>query len=125
MTLRIDHIAGGIFIVFGIVVFALSGDLPIGSLAFPGAGMMPKLVTALMIVFGLALVLRARESAAFATLAWGDLWHAVPVALITAAATLLYTTLGFLITMALMLFALTAGVERRNLIVSALFSLGV
>ena len=30
MTLRSDHIAGAVFVVLGIVVFALSGDLPFG-----------------------------------------------------------------------------------------------
>ena len=43
MTLRSDHVAGAAFVVFGIVVFALSGDLPFGRLSAPGAGMMPKL----------------------------------------------------------------------------------
>ena len=40
---------GGAFVVFGIVVFALSGDLPFGRLSAPGAGMMPKLLIVLMI----------------------------------------------------------------------------
>ena len=44
MILRQDHVAGGVFIVAGALVFAVSGDLPFGTLASPGAGMMPKLV---------------------------------------------------------------------------------
>ena len=44
MTLRTDHVAGAIFVAFGLLVFAVSGDLPFGTLSFPGAGMMPKLV---------------------------------------------------------------------------------
>ena len=47
MTLHTDHVAGGVFVAFGALVFALSGDLPIGTLSFPGAGMMPKLVAGL------------------------------------------------------------------------------
>ena len=57
MTLRSDHIAGGVFVAFGLLVFALSGDLPVGTLSFPGAGMMPKLVAGLVILFGLLLIL--------------------------------------------------------------------
>ena len=76
MTLRTDHIAGGVFVAFGLLVFALSGDLPVGTLSFPGAGMMPKLVAGLVIVFGLLLILRANESAPFATIPWRDLPHA-------------------------------------------------
>ena len=42
--LRTDHVAGAAFIAFGVLVIAPSGDLPIGTLSLPGAGMMPKLV---------------------------------------------------------------------------------
>ncbi len=44
---------------------------------------------------------------------------------ITAAAIALYQTLGFLITMALLLFALLFGAERRNILAAAAFSVGV
>ena len=125
MTLRTDHIAGGFFIVFGIVVLAISGDLPIGRLSMPGAGMMPKLVASLIIVFGLILVLRGRESEPLASLRWNDLPHAIRVIGITAVAVLLYTTLGFAVTMALLLFTLIAGAERRNPLHAALYSIGV
>src|SRR5262249_42786866 len=107
VTLRSDHIAGGVFVAFGLLVFALSGDLPVGTLSFPGAVMMPKLVAGLVILFGLLLILRANESAPFATISWRDLPHAARVVAITAAAVALYQTLGFLVTMALLLFALT------------------
>jgi putative tricarboxylic transport membrane protein len=125
VTLRTDHVAGGIFVAFGLLIFALSGDLPFGTLAFPGAGMMPKLVAALLIVFGLVLALRANESAPLASLPWSDLPHAVRVVVITAAAIALYQTLGFLITMALLLFTLTFGTERRPLLPAVAFSIGV
>jgi putative tricarboxylic transport membrane protein len=125
VTLRTDHVAGGFFVVFAIVVLAVSGDLPMGRLSMPGAGMMPKLVAGLLILFGLLLVLRARESEPLATVRWDDLPHAARVIGIAAAAVALYTTLGFAVTMALLLFALTAGAERRNPLHAALYSVGV
>jgi hypothetical protein len=125
VTLRSDHIAGGVFVAFGLLVFALSGDLPVGTLSFPGAGMMPKLVAGLVILFGLLLILRANESAPFATVSWRDLPHAARVVAITAAAIALYQTLGFLVTMALLLFALTFGAERRHPLAAGAFSIGV
>ena len=124
MTLRADHIAGGLAIAAALAVLAVSGDLPFGTLAFPGAGMMPKLVCALMILFGAMLLLRGGASAPFSEIAWGDLPHAVRVLAITAAAVALYTTLGFIVTMTLMLFALVA-FEGRNLIAAAVYSLGI
>jgi hypothetical protein len=125
VILRTDHVAGGAFIAFGAVVLALSGDLPVGSLSMPGAGMLPKLVAILLIVFGLVIVLRGRESAPLASLSWNDLPHAARVVAITAIAIALYQTLGVLITMALMLFTLIFGAERRNPLAAAAFSIGV
>jgi lysylphosphatidylglycerol synthetase-like protein (DUF2156 family) len=125
MTLRTDHIVGGVFVAFSLVVLAFSRDLPTGSLSFPGAGMWPKLVAALIILFGLALIVRGGESPPLATLSWTDLPHALRVVVITAAAIALYQTLGFLVTMALMLFTLIFGTERRPLLPAAAFSIGV
>ena len=125
MTLRTDHAAGGVFVAFGLVVLAMSGDLPFGTLSFPGAGMMPKLVAGAMIFFGLVLVLRAGESAPLARIGRGDLWHAARVTAITAAAIALYRTLGFIVTMTLLLFALVFGTERRHPLYAGIFSLSV
>jgi Tripartite tricarboxylate transporter TctB family len=125
VILRTDHVAGGAFIAFGALVLALSGDLQVGSLSMPGAGMLPKLVAILLIVFGLVIVLRAQESAPLASLSWNDLPHAARVVVITAIAIALYQTLGVVITMALMLFTLIFGAERRNPLAAAAFSIGV
>ena len=124
MTLRSDHIAGGAFVALGLLVFALSGDLPFGTLSFPGAGMMPKVIAGFLILFALLLILRAKESAPVATVPWGDLPHAARVVAITVAAIALYQTLGFAIAMTLLLFALTFFTERRNPLVAAAFSIG-
>ena len=64
MTLRADHVAGAAFVVFGLLIIALSGDLPVGQLSMPGSGFLPKIVAALTIVFGLVLILRARRKRA-------------------------------------------------------------
>ncbi len=114
MTLRADHVAGGAFVVFGILIIALSGDLPAGQLSMPGSGFLPKIVAVLTIILGLALIVRASESPTFATIAWSDGAHAALVTVIAVVATALYTKLGFLITMASMMIALLIVVERRK-----------
>jgi hypothetical protein len=124
MTIRSDHVAGAVVIVVGLVVWALSGDLPTGRLSMPGAGMMPKLMCSLLIFFGAVLILRGGDSGPFADISWRDLAHAAPVMAITAAAVALYTTLGFVLSMGLMLFALLC-LERRNLIAAAAYSAGI
>ncbi len=124
MALRSDQIAGGAAFAAALAVLAASGDLPFGTLSFPGAGMLPKLVCGGMILFGAILILRGGASAPFSEIAWRDLPHAMRVLAITAPAVALYTTLGFIVTMSLMLFALVA-CERKNLVAAAGFSLGV
>ena len=64
VILRRDHIAGGAFVAAGVLVLAVSHDLPFGTLASPGAGMLPMLVIALMILFGLILVAAGRREPA-------------------------------------------------------------
>jgi hypothetical protein len=125
VTLRSDHIAGAAFVAFGILVFALSGDLPFGRLSAPGAGMMPKLLIALLIVFGIALVLGGAASQPLADIDWSDRNHAVMLVAITGIAVSLYQTLGFILTMTLLVFTLLVVVERRDVLRAAAYSIGL
>ena len=87
--------------------------------------MMPKLVLGAMLAFGFILLARARGSPPLGAIAWDDFPHAVRLIAITAACIAVYTWLGFIITMSLLLFGLTCVVERKPIISAALFSLGV
>jgi putative tricarboxylic transport membrane protein len=124
MTLRRDHVAGGVFVVAGLLVLAVSGDLPFGTLASPGAGMLPTLAVALMMAFGLILLAQARRSPPLAEANWTDLPHAIRVAVVAAAAATLYVSLGFALTIPLLLFTLIFLVERRPLLPAIAFSIG-
>jgi hypothetical protein len=103
----------------------LGQDLPFGSLTAPGAGMMPKLAAALMMLFAALLFVGARESPPAASIDWSDRGHAALVLLITGAAVIAYRPLGFLITMAALVFVLLVGVERRPLLHAAAYSVGL
>jgi putative tricarboxylic transport membrane protein len=125
MILRADHIAGAFFVGFGLLVLALSGDLPTGSLSMPGSGFLPKIAAVLTILFGIVLILRAGESKPFATLSWNDAKHAGMVVGITAAAIALFERLGFLTTNILLILALLVVIERRRLLPAIAYSVGV
>jgi hypothetical protein len=125
VKLRRDHVAGGAFVAVGALVLALSNDLPFGTLASPGAGMLPTLLVSLLMALGAVLFARAGESPPLNDITWADLPHAVRVAAVAAAAAALYTVLGFVVTMAALLFALTFLVERKPLLPAAAFSIGV
>ena len=125
VVLRRDHIAGGVFIAAGAILFAVSGDLPFGTLASPGAGMMPKLVLGLLMAFGAILALRAGESPPLAELPWNDLTHAVTVVAVSAVAIALYIVIGFVLSVTLLLFVLLYFIERRKLWPALAVSIGV
>jgi Tripartite tricarboxylate transporter TctB family len=125
MTLRSDHVAGAAFVIFGAIVFALSGDLPFGRLSAPGAGMMPKLLIVLMIAFGIVLMLAATAGAPFAEIDWSDRNHALMLVVIAGLAIALYQTLGFILTMTLLVFTLLIVIERRDVLRAAAYSIGV
>jgi hypothetical protein len=108
-----------------VVVFATSGDLPFGSLTAPGAGMMPKVVTAFMMLFAGLIVAGAAASEPLSTIDWSDRGHAALLVVITAAGVLAYRPLGFLVTMTLLVFCLLVVVERRNALVAAAYSVGL
>ena len=107
------------------LIFAVSGDLPFGTLAAPGAGMMPKVMAGFMILFAALLVLGAAQSAPLATVDWSDRGHAALVVLVTGAAAAAYRSLGFLITMTLLVFCLLVIVERKNALRAAAYSIAL
>jgi Tripartite tricarboxylate transporter TctB family len=123
ITLRSDHAAGIFFIALGIFVFAVSGDLPFGTLSSPGAGMMPKLMAGLMVAFAAVTVAAGGASKRLGEIDWSDRWHALLVVLITAAAIFAYQRLGFLVTMSLLVFTLLIVIERRNVLIAAAYSI--
>ena len=122
MQIRADHVAGTFFVAVGLLVIALSGDLPFGQLSMPGAGFLPILVAVLIIVLGASLFLRAGESPSFSEIEWDDSSHALKVIAIIFAAAALYTLLGFIITMILMMVALLVVIERKNVVRAVAYS---
>lgn len=124
MIVRVDHVVGAAAIGAGMIIWAMSGDLPTGRLSMPGAGMMPRLICALLVLFGAMLIVRAGDSARFSGIDWSDRRHALRVLGLTATAVVLYTTAGFIVVMTLLLFALIA-LEGRHLVAAALYSVGL
>lgn len=122
--LRTDQVAGAAAIILGIAVLAISGDLPFGKVSFPGAGMFPKLLCGALIIFGIAVVFSGADAPVVADAGWGDLRHAAPVLAIAAAAVALHTTLGFILSVGLMLFGLVL-LERRSILRAAIYGAAV
>jgi hypothetical protein len=124
VQVRRDHVAGGAMLIVGALVLAASTDLPFGTLASPGAGMLPTVVVVFLMAFASVLLLGAGASPPLGAIAWTDAAHALRVVSATAAAVALYVPLGFIASIALLLFVLTFLVERKSLLSSLAFSAG-
>jgi hypothetical protein len=124
MQVRRDHVAGAVILAAGALVLAASTDLPFGTLASPGAGMLPTVVIVLMLAFAVVLLLGAGASPPLGAIAWTDAAHALRVIGVTAAAVALYIPLGFIASIALLLFVLTFLVERKPFVIALAFSGG-
>src|SRR5262245_2255225 len=124
MQVRRDHVAGAVMLLAGALVLAASTDLPFGTLASPGAGMLPTVVIVVMMAFAALLWLGAGASPPLGAIAWADAGHALRVLGVTAAAVALYIPLGFVASVALLLFVLTFAVERKPFINALAFSGG-
>ena len=86
--------------------------------------MMPKLAAGLMMLFAAVLIF-APSGVRAASIDWSDRNHAALLVIITALAVAAYRPLGFLLAMSLLVFALLVVVERRNLVIAAVYSIGL
>ncbi len=125
MIARRDHIAGAAFAIGGALVYAAGGDLPFGTLASPGPGMLPTLAIAIMMLFALIIFAQAGDSPPLRTISWSDGRHALRVVAAAAATIAAYQQAGFLLAIGVMLFVLVFAVERKGLVRSVAFSIGV
>jgi hypothetical protein len=117
-----DRLAGLAIMAVAGAVWLLSTDLPVGSLSFPGSGLMPKLALALMAGLGAALAIGGGSSPSVRTLGWEDFSHAWPVVLCTACAIWLYPRIGFLFAVPALIFTLLLA-ERRNPLAAIAYAL--
>jgi hypothetical protein len=76
-------------------------------------------------LFAALVIAGARESVPLASIDWSDRGHAALVLAISAAAVIAYRPLGFLITMALLVFALLVVVERRDVLRAGAYAVAV
>ena len=102
-----------------------SRRLPFRSLRTPGPAFVPVALAAVLLLFGLLLVVVSGKAPALSTLAWTEGRHAIAIFAVCAFAALALERLGFRPTVALSLLFLLGVVERRDPIFTAVFSLGL
>lgn len=99
--------------------------LPFGSISQPGPAAWPLALAALLALLSLAVFAGATASPASRELQWGERRHAFAVIMAAAFAALALETLGFPLTMLVLLLFLIGVIERRRLLPTILVSAGI
>ena len=122
---RRDHVAGAVLLAFGALALALGTELPFGTPASPGPGMLPVLSIGLLMALAVVVLITARSSPPLAAIDWSDLPHALRVLAVACVAVALYEVLGFIPTIFLLLLVLILAIERMPLATSLAISIGM
>jgi hypothetical protein len=121
-----DRVAGAVLALIGLFVVSESvlsaRRLPLGTLRTPGPAYVPVLLAALLIAFGIVLVLWGRGAMRMRLVAWTEWRHAVAIFAVCAFAAFMLERIGFRLTMALVLLVLLALVERQGVVFAVLYA---
>ena len=110
--MTIDRISGGFLLLLGLFVVWERRVLPLGTHSHPGPGYFPLVLAILLIILGGILLLRGGLAPAFRTLRWEEGRHAAAILGCSLFATFAMESLGYRLTMIIVLGFLFGGVER-------------
>ena len=102
-----------------------SRALPLGTLYNPGPAYMPVVLALLVILFGVVMAATGGTAPRLGGVGWGEGRHALVILIVCAFAALSLERLGWRTTIALVLAFLLGVVERKGVLVTAVFSLGL
>ena len=123
--LTTDRVAGAALALLALVVFWESRKLPLGSLSKPGPAYMPAALAAVLLAFGIALVVVGGRAAKLAAVGWSEWRHAVAIFAVCAFAAWALERLGYRATVTVALAFLLGVVERKGVVFTAAFSLAL
>ena len=110
--MTIDRVSGAFFILLGLFVIWERRVLPLGTPGNPGPGYFPLLLAILLILLGGILVIRGGQAVALRSVKWPEARTALAILVCCAFATLGMETLGYRVTMILILGFLFGFLER-------------
>jgi len=122
--LTTDRVAGGVLVLFSLIVLFESRRLPLGSLRNPGPAYVPMALAIVLLGFGALLFVFSGKAPALSSVGWTEWRHALAIFLVCAFAALALERLGFRVTIALALAFLLKVVERKGTMLTAALSIG-
>jgi putative tricarboxylic transport membrane protein len=122
-----DRLAGGALALLGLSVLEECRrlGLPLGSVRTPGPAYMPVVLALLLLLFGLLVIAFGGRSLRVGAARWSEWRHAVAILVTCVFAALALERLGYRLTITAALLFLLAVVERKGLLVSAAFAIGL
>lgn len=122
--LRSDQLSGLVLFALGVFVAWYNRDYPLGSLQEPGPGYTPLLIAIFLAAMGLLIALTGGSSTRFAEMRWPEGRRAAVILLACAVATYALEPLGYIVTIAALLFFFVGVLERRGIVATTLMALG-
>lgn len=122
---RVDTLIGALALALAAAFAWQSAALPLGSVSNPGAAFFPLAVAGLLALGGVLMLVAAPASQRLREVAWPELGHAVQIVAVCAFASLALERLGYRLTVAAMLVALLAGVERKPVLAALAIAAGL
>ncbi|MBI2205008.1 MAG: tripartite tricarboxylate transporter TctB family protein [Candidatus Rokubacteria bacterium] len=127
--LTTDRVAGAVLVALGLFMTWESlwsaRRLPLGSVRTPGPAYMPTLLAALLIVFGVVVLMLGARSGRISAVGWTEWRHTAGILVACAACAVLLERLGFRLTIALLLFTLLGVLERKHVVFALGFALAL
>ena len=122
--MTVNRISGTVLLAFAIYMAIETRHLPLGSSSQPGPAYLPLILTLLMAILGVILICLGRSSPNVRSIAWPEGFHAVAIVACCFFATFAIETLGYRITMIVILGFLLGVLERMPIMWVLALTLG-
>jgi putative tricarboxylic transport membrane protein len=122
--MTIDRLSGAFLVLVGLFVVWERRVLPLGTTSRPGPGYVPLLLAILLIIFGVTLIVRGKGAPAIRSVSWPEAPHAVAILGCCIFITLFMETIGYRLTMLVVMGFLFGIMERIKLWLMLTLTLG-
>lgn len=123
--MTIDRLSGAFLVLLGLFVAWERRVLPLGTQSQPGPGYFPLLLAILLMILGSILMFQGKASKNWRSLQWSESRHALAIMGCSVFVTAFLESLGYRVSMILVLGFLFLGVERLKLWVTLILTLGL
>jgi hypothetical protein len=119
-----DRVSGAVLVAIAAFAIWQNNTLPLGSLSEPGAGSVPLILSLLLGLTGLLIAAFGSQSRAISELGWSEGLRAIAILIAAGFTIFAFESLGYRLTITVLLIFLIGVVERRNPLVVLAVSIG-